>query len=122
MDPVTAISERKIRESMERGEFSNLPGAGRPLRLEDDSMVPEAVRLAYRILRSAGYLPPELELRKEILALRDLLRTVEDGDRKAKAVRELNFLLLKLNVSGRRAMNLDDFPEYRERILERMAG
>lgn len=122
MDPLKAIAERKILESMERGEFSDLPGAGKPLRLEDDSMVPEDVRIAYRILRNAGFLPPELELRKEILTLRELLRTVEDGDERSRAIRELNHRLLRMSIMGRRAMNLDDFPEYRERILERMAG
>lgn len=116
------MAERKIREAMERGEFANLPGAGKPLRLDDDSMIPEDLRIAYKILRNAGCIPPELELRKEIITLRDLLRTVEDEGARRDAMRELNYRLLKLGVMKKRMVTLDEFPEYRDRILERMAG
>jgi len=116
------LAERKIREAMERGEFANLPGAGKPLRLEDDSMIPEDLRVAYKILRNAGCIPPELEVRKEIITLRDLLRTIEDEEARRDTIRELNYRLLKLGVMGKRMVNLDEFPGYRERILGRMAG
>ncbi len=116
------LAERKIREAMERGEFANLPGAGKPLRLEDDSMIPEDLRVAYKILRNAGCIPPELEVRKEIITLRDLLRSIEDEEARRDTIRELNYRLLKLGVMGKRMVNLDEFPEYRERILGRMAG
>ena len=115
------IAEKKIREAIEKGEFANLPGAGKPLRLEDDSMVPEDLRTAYKILKNAGCIPPELELRKEILTLRNLLSTIEDEDARRGAVRELNAKLLKLNVMGKRKVNLDDFPEYQERILRKLS-
>ena len=116
------VAERKIREAIDRGEFANLPGAGKPLRLEDDSMIPEELRVAYKILRNAGCIPPELEVRKEIVTLRDLLRTIEDEEGRTDAIRELNYRLLKLGVMGKRMVCLDEFPEYRERILGRMAG
>lgn len=107
---------------MERGEFANLPGAGKPLRLEDDSMIPGDLRLAYKVLKNAGCIPPELELRKEIIALRDLLRIIEDEDGKREAVRKLNDRILRWNIMGKRMMNLDEFPEYKERILQTMSG
>jgi hypothetical protein len=122
MFPLDIIAEEKIREAMARGEFANLPGAGKPLRLEDNSMVPGELRVAYKILKNAGCIPPELELRKEIITLRSLLRTIEDGEAKRDAVRELNNKLLKMNVLGKRLVNLDEFPEYRETILGKMAG
>jgi hypothetical protein len=55
------IAERKIAEAIARGELDDLPGAGRPLDLDDDAMIPEELRLAHRILKNAGYVPPELE-------------------------------------------------------------
>lgn len=116
------IAEERIREAMERGEFANLPGAGKPLRLEDDSMIPGDLRLAYKVLKNAGCIPPELELRKEIIALRDLLRIIEDEDGKREAVRKLNDRILRWNIMGKRMMNLDEFPEYKERILQTMSG
>ena len=122
MFPLEIIAEEKIREAIARGEFANLPGAGRPLRLEDDSMIPGDLRVAYKILKNAGCIPPELELRKEIITLRSLLRTIEDAEAKRDVVRELNNKLLKMNVLGKRMVNLDDFPEYREQILGKVAG
>ncbi len=115
------VAEQRIREAMERGEFDRLPGAGQPLKLEDDAMVPPELRMAYKILKNAGCLPPELELRKEIVTLRDLLRTVEDDGERKTAIRELNYKLLKLGLMTGRTVDLDRFPEYRERIAARLA-
>lgn len=122
MPLLETIAEMKIREAIERGEFANLPGAGKPLRLEDDWMIPEDLRVAYKILKNAGCIPPELELRREIITLRDLLRSIEDEEGKRERIRELNYKLLKLNVIAKRTVNLDDFPEYRERIHRKLAG
>jgi len=116
------IAEKKIREAIERGEFANLPGAGKPLRLEDDSMIPEDLRVAYKILKNAGCIPPELELRREIITLRDLLRSIESEDEIREGIRELNYKLLKLNIMAGRTVNLDDFPEYQDRIHRKLAG
>lgn len=49
------IAERKIAEAFARGEFDDLPGAGRSLELDDDTLVPEDLRAAYRILKNAGF-------------------------------------------------------------------
>lgn len=51
------------------GELDNLPGAGRPLNLNDDWGGRSANRLAYKVLKNAGYLPLTLHLRKEIEGL-----------------------------------------------------
>jgi len=56
---------QQIREAMERGEFDNLPGAGKPLRLEEDVYAGDRA-LAYHLLKSNGYAPNEIELAKEI--------------------------------------------------------
>lgn len=122
MFPLERIAEERIREAMARGEFANLPGAGRPLRLEDDALVPEDLRVAYKILKNAGCIPPELELRKEILTLHDLIRTIDGEDARKHIIRELNFKILKLDIRRRRTVNLADFPVYRERILGKLAG
>ncbi|HLS85541.1 MAG TPA: DnaJ family domain-containing protein [Burkholderiales bacterium] len=49
------LAEKKIRAAAERGELDDLPGAGRPLELDDDTLVPEDLRMASRILRNAGF-------------------------------------------------------------------
>ena len=63
----------KIAEAIARGELDDLPGAGRPLELDDDALVPEDLRLAYRILKNAGYVPPEVEALNEIAQLEALV-------------------------------------------------
>jgi hypothetical protein len=82
-----ALVEARIAEAQRAGAFDDLPGAGRPLDLDDDRLVPEDVRMAYRILRNAGFVPPEVEARREAADLRRLLAaaTAEPGKRRALA-------------------------------------
>jgi hypothetical protein len=122
MDALALLAEQKIREAMERGEFDHLPGAGKPLSLEDDSMVPQELRAAYRILKNAGCLPPELELRKEIITLKSLLAAIEDEDGRRKKLRELEAKLLRLNLARKRPLHFEDFPEYRDSVLRKLTG
>ena len=94
------IAERKIVEALERGELANLPGEGRPLELDDDALVPEDLRVAYRILKNAGFVPPEVEAFTEIAQLEDLVnREGESAAARAKAVRKL--ALLRTRIENR---------------------
>ena len=94
------IAEKKIAEAIERGELDDLPGAGRPLELDDDALVPEDVRLAYRILKNAGYVPPEVETLNEISQLEQFVASSEAGvEAHSKALRRL--ALLKTRVEAR---------------------
>jgi hypothetical protein len=122
MDALALVAERKIREAMDRGEFDNLSGAGKPLPEEDLSGVPEELRMAYKVLKNAGCLPPEVELRKEIVNLRDLVRSTEDDEGRRKRLKELQFKLMKLEMMRNRPVNLDAFPEYEEKVVERLRG
>lgn len=63
------IAENKIREAMLQGEFDNLPGAGQPLDLDEYFRLPEHLRLAFSILKSANCVPAEVELLNEIARL-----------------------------------------------------
>src|SRR5687767_7399428 len=51
------LTSKQIEEARQRGEFDNLPGAGKPLRMKDEGMVPQEYRLAYRIMRDNDVLP-----------------------------------------------------------------
>jgi len=77
--------ERQIREGMERGEFDDLPGAGKPIadlhRPHDELWwVKEKLRR-----EDVSYLPPTLALRKEV---EDALDRVASAETEA-AVREI---------------------------------
>ena len=120
MDIFSKIAEQKIREAIERGDFDRLENSGRPLNLEDEIWIPEDLRSAYRILKNAGCIPPELELRKEVLNLRELLDTIDDDKERLRKIRELNFKLMKLGEMRKRPLNLEQFPEYEEKICGKL--
>ena len=62
MQAFDAIAERRIREAQKRGEFDDLPGMGLPMALDDDTFVPEDLRVAYRLLAaSEGTLTERIE-------------------------------------------------------------
>lgn len=94
-------AERHIIDAQQKGEFDNLAGSGEPLTLDDDSHVPQHLRAGYRLLKNAGYLPPELEMRKEAVELVDLLSSVEhDPHQPHELNRRLALLELKLRQAG----------------------
>lgn len=120
MDAISLIAERRIAEAQEKGALDNLPGAGRPLELEDDSMVPEDLRMAYKVLRNAGYLPPQLETAREIQTVMDLLESCADEREKYRQMQKLNLLLRKVGASRHRPVNFEEYETYYRRMVNRM--
>jgi hypothetical protein len=120
MDAFRKISERKIREAIESGMFENLPGKGKRLVFEDETWIPEDLRIAYRFLKNAGYLPPEIELTNEIISLRNLIDTIDDNKERLKKLRELNYKMIKLDMMRQKPLDLGRFPEYERKITEKM--
>ena len=92
------LMEEKIREAMANGEFDNLPGMGRPVNLEAYFATPEHVRIGYSILKSAGFVPEEVELLKEIQRLKTELGQCADETGKARVNAALNETVLKFNL------------------------
>jgi hypothetical protein len=119
VDVFRRIADERIREAMERGDFKNLPNSGKPLKLDQDSWIPEDLRMAYKVLKNAGCLPPELELRKEIVSLRELIDGMDDDADRLKKIRQLNLKLLKLNTMRNKPLYLEGLPEYEMKIFGR---
>lgn len=113
------LAEQRIQEAMRAGEFDDLPGKGAPLRLDDDAHVPPELRMAYRVLKNAGCLPPEIELRREIAELEDLLDGMQDTREKYLGMKRLNFLVMKLNMAGRKPIELEREQRYEEKLVTR---
>ena len=61
MDFWREMARNKIDEAIRSGEWDDLPGKGQPLHLEDDSDVPEHLRLANKVLRDANVTPPWID-------------------------------------------------------------
>jgi len=118
MDIIWRIAEDKIRESIKNGEFSSLPGFGKPLELEDLSHIPEDLRMGYLMLKSAGYVAEEADLRKELMTIEDLIRCCEDEEKKEILQKKLNEKLLRLNMlmKKKKSSNSAAFKDYQYRI------
>ena len=115
-----ALVERRIQSAIARGDFDNLPGAGRPLALDDDPLVPEELRVAHRLLKNAGYVPPELERIAQVNQLLGAVSRAElaAGERSAGA-RRLRALLIELELAGRTATAQAAWQQYAEALRAR---
>jgi hypothetical protein len=114
------LAENRILEAIEAGEFDNLEGRGQPLKFEDESHIPPELRLAYKILKNADCLPPELILRQEVVTLQDLVAAMEDEAEKLKQMRRLNFLMMKLGMMRPVSALVLEHDLYTPKILEHL--
>jgi hypothetical protein len=117
---IEKIAEEKIREAEQRGEFKNLPGAGKPLALEDDSMIPEQLRMAYKILKNSNFVPPEVEDKKEIKNIRDMLEKTSDESERYRQIQKLNLIITRMNMRKSRPVFLDEDQVYYQKVLARV--
>ncbi|MFP4079460.1 MAG: DnaJ family domain-containing protein [Ectothiorhodospira sp.] len=120
MELIDRLVESRVREAERDGVFDHLPGQGRPLELEDDRMVPEELRAAYRLLRNSGFIPEEVRLRREIREAEDLLRACEDETLRRQQAHRLRLLLDRLG--RQRGVTPALASDYLDRIRQRMDG
>jgi hypothetical protein len=67
---------RHLREALESGELAGTPGFGKPLPEDAGwNATPESLRMPFKILKNAGFVPTEVELFRERAALSALLQS-----------------------------------------------
>ena len=120
MDILAKIAEQKIREAMEGGEFDHLAYHGKPLSLDDLSGVPEALRMGYRMLKNAGVLPPEMQLKKDIVALQDLIKACYDDDERQSLQRTMSEKMLRYNMMMERQFHKPAYRQYEAKIRRKL--
>lgn len=98
MNPLHDVAEAKIREAIDKGLFDNLSTEGKPVEIEIDRRVPAELRGSYTVLKNAGMLPEEMELKKSMVTLRDLIDAATDGDEKANAEARLRHMSLRFEI------------------------
>lgn len=115
------LIEQRINDAKRKGAFDNLPGTGKPLDLEENCNIHEDLRLAYKILKNADCIPPELEVRKEIKKTEDLLETMEDAHEKYRILKRLNFLITKLNTMRKGSVEFDVPQKYKPKLADALS-
>ena len=75
MNRLESLTEKKLREAIENGEFDDLPGKGEPLDLKENPFEDPDLRVVHRLLRNAGFAPAWIEERKDIDAEFETART-----------------------------------------------
>lgn len=116
------IVEEKILAAQKRGRFDRLPGEGKPLDIPEDGHIPEDLRLAYKILKNADCLPPEIELKKEILKTEELLEGMKDELQRYKTMKKLNYLIMKLNTARKTMVPFETPERYEPEIVSKLSG
>ncbi len=114
------IAEEKIVEAMKNGEFDNLPGKGKPVNLDDDANIPPELRVAYRILKNAGYVSEEVSKLREINNLKDMLEDCEDEHEMYRKIQKLNLMVMKMNEKRRVPVYLEVEQVYYKKVLEKV--
>lgn len=118
MDILAKIAEQKIREALERGELDNLPFHGIPIIPEDLSGVPESLRMGYKIMKNAGMLPPEMQLKKELVSLQQLLNACEDDDEKKQMQKKLSAKMMQFNMLMEKRGQNAAYTRYQSQIVQ----
>ncbi|WP_144548050.1 DnaJ family domain-containing protein [Bacillus sp. X1(2014)] len=123
MDLFSRIAEDKIKEAIKNGEFENLPGMGKPLDLKDDLPGMNAeMKMGYRMLKNAGFISDQVDLRKELITLNDLISAATDDDEINRLQEKLTRKQLQFEkiMEQRRKNTNVRFGSYAEKIYGKM--
>ena len=76
MNRLESLTEKRLREAIEEGEFDNLPGKGEPIDLRENPFEDPDLRMVHRLLKNAGFAPAWIEERKDIDAELEAAETI----------------------------------------------
>lgn len=122
MDFSFIVSEDRIKKAYKDGEFTNLPGFGKPMELEDLSGIPEELRMAYRLLKNSGFTQEEGRLRQEMLTIEELIKNCDDSE-KTHLQQKLNEKLLRFNqLMSKRGTKTHSalFKNYEQKVFKKL--
>ena len=122
MDAFDRIAENRIQSAVDEGLFDDLPGTGKRLELEDLSRVPADLRGSYLMLKAANVLPEELELRKELVTLDNLLAAVRDEGEQRDLRAKRDALEIRYAMLMERRLGRVLPAAYRAKVGERLRG
>ena len=90
---------RHLREALASGELAGTKGFGKPFaEAEGWSATPEPLRMPFKILKNAGFVPPEVELFHERAALLASLEACASEVERVELRRKLSDLQQKISL------------------------
>mgnify|MGYP000940652764 CR=1 FL=1 len=109
--------EEKIKEAVNKGEFDNLPGKGKPLNLTEDmpGLSPE-LRMAYKVLKNAGFLSETEEKDKEKITFKDLYKNATDETEQSNYQKRMEFNEF---IKNRKLYRNKKFQSYADKIFKK---
>ncbi|MBB3109481.1 hypothetical protein FHS18_001533 [Paenibacillus phyllosphaerae] len=124
MDIFRLIAEERIKEAIADGAFDNLPGKGKPLVMEDLSHVPEDMRMSYKVMKNAGFLPPEMQLSKEMVTLQDMLALCTTEEERVSLRDELTEkkLRYRMMLEAKGLYGNSAFTQYEQKVRAKLEG
>jgi len=95
---ISSLVDQKIKDAIERGDFDNLSNKGKPIDFKPWRNTPQHLRMSYRVLKSAGITPPEVQLKQDIADIRQKLRLTQDKQEKMRLTNRLNELMVTTSI------------------------
>jgi hypothetical protein len=83
--------------------------------------VPDDLRMAYRLLKNAGYVPEEIAMQKEITRIEQLLANCTDEKEKVRQLTKISCLKTKLETRMGRAIQLGEEGPYYNQMVDRLS-
>ena len=102
---IAFVAEQKIQEALQNGVFDGLPGAGKPLVLEDLSHLPPEARMAYTLLKNSGFVETPQGMRRPLSPDKELKRSSPEEGASNDKLRRLDLMMCRI----RRARGQLDF-------------
>ncbi len=121
MESFRIIAERKISQAIADGSLTFEQWQDKPLPEDDDYLIPDDLKLAYKMLKNGGFLPPEVEIRKEVNRIEELIAATEDEHVRLKQMRKLNLLMIKLDNQRGTTSSIAEQEEYYRKVVERIS-
>ena len=114
------IAEERIKEWIEKEDFSKNKFFGKYVDNTEYFKVPETLRIAFHILKNANVLPKELQLKSEIIKLRDMLEEISDEDEFIKKLRKFQSLIAEYNIISNKKFSVKNDEFYTKKLMKKL--
>ena len=91
------IAKRMMLKARAEGKLTGIEGEGRPL--PDRPIETDSTAAGFRIMAQAGVLPPEIVLKKQVIAARARLSDMPEGPERAALLAEIARLQMRQAIA-----------------------